>query len=66
MLLSEIIKTSDVEPPAQDIEITALSLDSRQVKPGCLFFAVKGAKSDGHGFIETAVKNGAVAVAGTE
>lgn len=44
------------------IEITSLAYDSRQVKPGCLFFALKGVKSDGHGFITAAVEAGAVAV----
>lgn len=43
-------------------EITGLCYDSRQVKPGDLFFATDGTHSDGHRFIDDAVKAGAVAV----
>ena len=45
-----------------DIEIEALCYDSRQVRPGGLFFALRGVKSDGSLFLEAAVKGGAVAV----
>ena len=37
------------------------SIDSRTVKPGELFFAVKGERLDGHDFVETALRNGAIA-----
>ena len=43
----------------QEIEITGISTDSRQVKPGHLFIAVKGTKTDGHQYIATAVEKGA-------
>jgi len=45
------------------IEIAGLAYDSRRVKPGDLFVAIRGHHSDGHGFIENAVEKGAVAVA---
>jgi UDP-N-acetylmuramoyl-L-alanyl-D-glutamate--2,6-diaminopimelate ligase len=45
------------------LEIAGLAYDSRQVKPGDLFVAIRGHHSDGHRFIERAVENGAVAVA---
>ncbi len=44
------------------INIQDVQLDSRNVKPGALFVAVKGAQSDGHQFIDKAVENGAKAV----
>ena len=44
------------------INIQDVQLDSRRVKPGALFVAVKGAQSDGHQFIDKAVENGAQAV----
>ena len=37
------------------------SIDSRTVNPGDLFFAVKGERMDGHEFVESALKRGAVA-----
>ena len=45
-----------------DIDITNLDKDSRNIKENGLFFAIKGFESDGHEYVETAIKNGAVAV----
>ena len=50
--------TSDVQ------EFRGLAADSREVKPGFLFAALAGSKTDGARFIEDAVKRGAVAVLG--
>jgi UDP-N-acetylmuramoyl-L-alanyl-D-glutamate--2,6-diaminopimelate ligase len=47
-----------------DLTVSDISFDSREVKKGYLFFAVKGIKTDGHDFIDSAVKNGAAAVIG--
>lgn len=51
---------------ADDINITGLTLDSRKVKPGYAFFAVKGLETDGHKYILKAIENGAVAVVLTD
>jgi len=40
-------------------ELSALVFDSRQVKEGAVFFAIKGTLSDGHSYIEATVKAGA-------
>jgi len=45
-----------------DIVITGLSHDSRQVRPGYLFVAIKGLNADGHDYIPQAIQRGAVAV----
>lgn len=37
------------------------SIDSRTIQPGDLFFAVKGERLDGHDYVESALKTGAVA-----
>lgn len=45
-----------------NINITGITNDSRKAKIGDIFVAIKGYTSDGHKFIESAVKNGASAV----
>src|SRR3954466_10821278 len=52
-----------LDPPADPLEVKALAVDSRAVKPGDLFFALAGSKTDGSRFIEAAIAAGAVAVA---
>jgi UDP-N-acetylmuramoyl-L-alanyl-D-glutamate--2,6-diaminopimelate ligase len=47
-----------------DIPITGISIDSRAVKPGHLFVALKGGSVDGHDYIQNAIDKGAVAVVG--
>ncbi len=49
-------------PAEADVEITALTLDSRQVRPGSLFAALPGSQADGRTFIPHALSQGAVAV----
>ena len=45
--------------------MTGLAIDSRAVKPGDLFVAIVGERVDGHDFIDSALENGAVAIACT-
>ena len=40
-------------------EVNDLQTDSRKVKPGNCFIAVKGTIADGHSFIDTAIAYGA-------
>jgi UDP-N-acetylmuramoyl-L-alanyl-D-glutamate--2,6-diaminopimelate ligase len=47
-----------------DIQITGICIDSRAVKQGHLFVALKGGSVDGHDYIPKAIDNGAVAVVG--
>lgn len=46
----------------EDLEITGIAHDSRQVKPGYLFVAMKGEITDGNAYVEDAVAAGAVVV----
>jgi UDP-N-acetylmuramoyl-L-alanyl-D-glutamate--2,6-diaminopimelate ligase len=45
-----------------DADITDLCHDSRQVRPGALFFALRGEQADGHQFIPQALERGAAAI----
>jgi UDP-N-acetylmuramoyl-L-alanyl-D-glutamate--2,6-diaminopimelate ligase len=53
-----------IDPQAEAVVVTGLAVDSRAVKPGDLFFAVAGGKTDGARFIDSAIASGAVAIAG--
>jgi UDP-N-acetylmuramoyl-L-alanyl-D-glutamate--2,6-diaminopimelate ligase len=49
-----------------EVNIVGLAHDSRQVRPGDLFVAIKGLDADGHEFIADAIRRGAVAVVGEQ
>jgi UDP-N-acetylmuramoyl-L-alanyl-D-glutamate--2,6-diaminopimelate ligase len=53
-----------IDPQAKAVVVTGLAVDSRAVKPGDLFFALAGSKTDGARFIDSAIASGAVAIAG--
>jgi UDP-N-acetylmuramoyl-L-alanyl-D-glutamate--2,6-diaminopimelate ligase len=48
--------------PGYEAFISHLAIDSRQVKPGSLFFAIRGSHSDGKRFISNAIQQGAAAI----
>lgn len=54
--------TAPVQEQARDIVLAGLSADSRAVRPGYLFAALPGSKSNGEAYIEDAIANGAVAI----
>lgn len=45
-----------------DLEIKGIENNSKDVKEGFLFIAIKGFSTDGHQYVENAIENGAVAV----
>ncbi|MFN8381668.1 MAG: UDP-N-acetylmuramoyl-L-alanyl-D-glutamate--2,6-diaminopimelate ligase [Anaerolineales bacterium] len=47
-----------------EVEITGIAIDSRAVKSGYLFVAMKGGSVDGHDYIQKAIENGATAIIG--
>src|SRR6202140_3296521 len=53
-----------IDPRAEAAVVTGLAVDSRAVKPGDLFFALAGSKTDGARFVDAAIAAGAVAIAG--
>src|SRR5205085_12504598 len=53
-----------LDAQAGELAVSGIAVDSRAVKPGDLFFALAGAKTDGARFIDQAIASGAVAVAG--
>lgn len=64
MRLEDIFKGIDTIEKTGDmkVEITGITHDSREVKKGYLFVALKGFHSDGHDFIQKAIDLGASAL----
>jgi UDP-N-acetylmuramyl-tripeptide synthetase len=62
-LLSHVLAGFAPVDPASDRVILGLALDSRCVRPGDLFFACPGRRSNGRAFIPQALQAGAVAIA---
>ena len=57
MRLSELLDgISYTAAGFRDVDVTDLVYDSRKVKPGCAFFCLKGAVSDGHRFAQQAAE----------
>src|SRR3712207_4887384 len=46
----------------EQTNIQGIQIDSRQVKTGDLFVAVKGTQTDGHAYIDKAIAQGATAI----
>jgi UDP-N-acetylmuramoyl-L-alanyl-D-glutamate--2,6-diaminopimelate ligase len=62
MKLHDLLRGVPVRATSGDPEITAVTADSRLVKPGALFVAIPGTAMDGAKFIDQARAKGAVAV----
>jgi UDP-N-acetylmuramoyl-L-alanyl-D-glutamate--2,6-diaminopimelate ligase len=67
-MLAAVFEGTEATLPAgaSKVEIRQVACDSRRVRPGSLFFALHGAKTDGNAFIQDAIKRGAVAIASEE
>ena len=50
------INTTD---SVMDCEVNGLSLDSREIQKGYIFFSIKGSKTDGRKYLNQAIDNGA-------
>ena len=59
---SEILNSSDLDqktPGWRDLEVRGISLDSRDIRDGYLYAAIRGLKSDGHDYLEQVQAAGA-------
>lgn len=62
MRLSDLCTDLPLDPRAAALDVAGLTADSRAVRPGYVFAALKGVQADGHRFISDARAKGAVAV----
>ncbi len=64
MILRELVRGIDIKKinGYDGLEISGVSFDSQKVHDGYLFVALRGEKTDGHKYIESAIKNGAKAL----
>src|SRR5438128_2538013 len=62
MNFQQLLDGVEVLSRTGDAEVSAVEYDSRRVRPGSLFVAIKGEASDGNHYIDAAIASGAVAV----
>src|SRR5512142_842234 len=63
MRLSKVMEgTGATGSLGPDPEVSLVTGDSRAVRPGAVFFALRGARADGHAFAPEAARRGAVAI----
>ncbi|MGZ5012920.1 MAG: UDP-N-acetylmuramoyl-tripeptide--D-alanyl-D-alanine ligase [Methylobacter sp.] len=60
MMLSEIAACVQGKLVGEDVAISSVSIDTRAIKPGQLYIAIKGHNFDGNEFVEEAAQAGAV------
>jgi UDP-N-acetylmuramoyl-L-alanyl-D-glutamate--2,6-diaminopimelate ligase len=62
--LTELLRDVNIKQikGAADAIISGITYDSREVKAGSMFFAVKGTRVDGHSFIAQVIEKGAIAI----
>jgi UDP-N-acetylmuramoyl-L-alanyl-D-glutamate--2,6-diaminopimelate ligase len=62
MTFQHLLDGAEILAQSGNPDVTSVEYDSRRVKPGCLFVAMRGETSDGNRFIDRAIQSGAVAV----
>ena len=62
MTFQHLLDGAEVLSQSGNPDVTGVEYDSRRVKPGCAFVAMRGETSDGNRFIDQAIQSGAVAV----
>ncbi|MBN2308678.1 MAG: UDP-N-acetylmuramoyl-L-alanyl-D-glutamate--2,6-diaminopimelate ligase, partial [Candidatus Hydrogenedentes bacterium] len=65
MTLQDVAQLLGCSLPGQgDVAVASITEDSRRVKPGAVFVAIRGEHADGHVYAQQAVEAGAVAILG--
>lgn len=63
--LNQLVQVLAAKPALSDAELTSqfkgINTDTRTIKPGEIFVALRGEKFDGHAFVTAAVEKGAIA-----
>ena len=64
MKLSDLMKNTKVKFKncSYDLEIKNIVFNSKEVKEGCVFICLKGVNTDGHDYIDEAIKNQATVI----
>src|ERR1700689_1375368 len=62
MTFQHLLDGAEFLSQSGDPGVSCVEYDSRRVKPGCVFVAMRGETSDGNRFIDQAIQAGAVAV----
>src|ERR1043166_1637911 len=62
MTFQHLLDGAEVLSQSGNPVVSGVEYDSRRVKPGCLFVAMRGETSDGNRFIDQAIQSGAIAV----
>ena len=64
MQLRDLLRDIELNGAAEcpDTQISGIAYDSRRVKAGHLFVAIRGARTDGNRYVDQAIKRGAIAV----
>lgn len=64
MLLKELLQSAGkyVISGSDEIDINGIEIDSRKIKGGNAFIAIKGTQTDGHDYISKAIELGATAI----
>jgi UDP-N-acetylmuramoyl-L-alanyl-D-glutamate--2,6-diaminopimelate ligase len=58
--------TAEMQSGLGALEVTGVTSDTREVKPGSIFVAIRGSKVDGHDWISEARKRGAIFIVGED
>ena len=62
MTFQHLLDGAEILAQSGNPDVSSVEYDSRRVKLGCLFVAMRGETSDGNRFIDGAIQSGAVAV----